>query len=86
MVSMAISIINLNYILIDQFETGNLNAFIWHDDEKQEVDLCFKSLLSKGRYFQVDRYFRDLLTSTRFYHYFRGFVTLGTLRYAHFVS
>ena len=41
----------------------------------QKVDLCFKSLLSGGLYFRVDRYFRDVLTSTEFYRYFRDVAT-----------
>ena len=71
-VLMAISMINLNYLLIS---LKQCNAFISHHDEKQKVDLCFKLLLS------WDSYFRDLLTSTEFYSNFRGVVTLGTLGY-----
>ena len=34
-----------------------------------------RSLLSEGRYFRGDRYFRDLLTPVTLYRFFRTFAT-----------
>ena len=41
----------------------------------QKGKLVLRSLLSEGRYFQRDRYCRDLQTPVTFYRYFRRFAT-----------
>ena len=48
----------------------------------QKGKFVLRFLLSEDRYFQGDRYFRDLLTPVTFYRYFRRFASVeGSLRY-----
>ena len=41
----------------------------------QKGKLVLRSLLSEGRYFRGNRYFRDLLTPVTLYPFFRTFAT-----------